>query len=111
MVEHPKHGDRITVHDFQLLPSMDLLAPSVTIERKGQETATGSLLSLMDQVRNALVDETEHLFGLLAAANLQPFSKFNVCLIELPIDRRPDWNPHQRLSYGIEINGQVQPFG
>lgn len=111
MVEHPRRGDRITVHDFKMSPSMDVLAPSVAIERPGEETATGSLLSLMDQVRNALVDEAEHLFGLLAAANVQPFSKFKVCLIELPMDRRPNWNPHQRLSYGIEINGQVQPFG
>lgn len=68
-------------------------------------------MSLMDQVRNALVDEAEHLFGLLVAANVQPFSKFKVCLIELPADRRPKWNPHQRLSYGIEIDGQVQPLG
>lgn len=111
MVEHPKDGDRIAVHDFKLLPSMDLLIPSVEIQRPGEVPATGSLLSLMDQVRNALVDEAEHLFGLLVAVNVQQYSKFKVCLIELPEDRRPKWNPHQRLSYGIEINGQVQPFG
>jgi hypothetical protein len=111
MVEHPKQGDQITVHDFKLSPSMDLVVPSVVIERPEEETATCSLVSLMQQVCDALVDEAEHLFGLLAAANVRPFSKFNVCLIELPKDRRPKSNPHQRLSYGIEIHGRVQPFG
>lgn len=111
MVEHPKDNDRIVVHDFKLLPSMDLLIPSVEIQYPGEEPATGSLVSLMGQVRNALVDEAEHLFGLLVAANIQPFSKLKVCLIELPKELRPKWNPHQRLSYGIKINGQVQPLG
>lgn len=111
MVEHPKEGDRITVHDFKLLSSMDLLVPSVAIERPDEDPATAPRVSLIEQVRNALVDEAESLFGLLVAANVQPFSKFKVCLIELPKDRRPKWNPHQRLSYGIEMNGQVQPLG
>ncbi|MBK8523824.1 MAG: hypothetical protein IPL58_06705 [Betaproteobacteria bacterium] len=111
MVEHPKDGDRIAVYDFKLLPSMELLLPSVNIQLPGEEPVTGSLVSLMEQVRSSLVDDAEHLFGLLVAANLQPPSKFNICLIELPEDRRPKWNPHQRLSYGIEINGQVQPLG
>lgn len=111
MVEHPKDGDQIVVHDFKLLPSMDLLLPSIEVHRPGEEPATGSLVSLMDQVSDALVDEAEHLLGLLVAANIQPLSKSMVCLIELPKNLRPEWNPHQRLSYGIEINGQVQPLG
>ena len=111
MVEHPKEGDRITVHDFKLLPSMEILMPSVEILCPGEELATGSLISLMDRVRDTLVDEAEHLFGLLVAANIRPFSQFKVCLIELPKELRPNWNPHQSLSYGIEIEGQVQPLG
>lgn len=111
MVEHPKDGDRIAVHDFKLLPSMDLLMPSVEVQCPGEEPVTCSLVSLMNQVRNALVDEAEHLFGLLVAANISQPSKFKVCLIELSKDLRPEWNPHQRLSYGIEIDGQVRPLG
>lgn len=111
MVEHPKDGDRITVHDFKLLPSMDLIVPSIEIQRPGEEAVASTLASLMDQVRNALIDEAEQLFGLLVAANIQPFSKFKVCLIELSDELRPGWNPHQRLAYGIEINGQIAPLG
>lgn len=111
MVEHPKDGDRIGVYDFKLLPSMDLVMPSVEVQRPGEEPVTGSLVSLMDQVRNALVDEAEHLFSLLVAANIKSLSKLKVCLIELSKDQRPEWNPHQNLAYGIEINGQVVPLG
>lgn len=111
MVEHPKDGDRITVYDFKLMPSMDLVMPSIEIQRPDEEPETSTLVSLMEQVRNTLIDEAEHLFGLLVAANIQPLSKFQVCLIELSEDLRPEWNPHQRLAYGIEINGQVMPLG
>lgn len=111
MIEHPKDGDQITVYDFKLLPSMELLVPSVEVQRPCEEAVIFSLASLMDQVRNALVDEAEHLFGLLVAVNIKPVSEFKTCLIELPKKQRPEWNPYQNLAYGIEINGQVLPLG
>lgn len=111
MVEHPKDGDRITVYDFKLLPSMDLLMPSVEVQRPGEEAITCSVGSLMEHVRNTLVDEAEHLFGLLVAENIKSLSKYAVCLVELSKDQRPKWNPHQNLAFGIEIDGQVLPLG
>lgn len=110
MVEHPKDGDRIAVHDFKLLPSMELLLPSIEIYLPGEEPAKGTLISLMDQVSNALIDEAEELFGLLVAEHIQSSCKSIVFLIDLPKNLRPEWNPHQRFSYGIEINGDIYPL-
>ncbi len=32
-------------------------------------------------------------------------------VVEVPPNRRPEWNPHQRISWGIAMNGEVQPLG
>ena len=53
----------------------------------------------------------EVFFALLCGANAKSFSGFPLVVVELPPSRRPKWNPHQRISYGIVMNGEVQPLG
>lgn len=49
--------------------------------------------------------------GSLCGANAKSFSDFPLVVVEVPPGRRPEWNPHQRVSWGIVINGEVQPLG
>ena len=111
MIEHPQVEAYVRVWDFQLLPSMELAAPSVDIVRPGQPPMSGSLASFMAQIVEELVSIAEAFFALLCGANAQSFSGFPVVVMELPPSRRPKWNPHQRISYGIEMNGEVHPLG
>jgi hypothetical protein len=111
MVEHPKDAARLDVYDFKLLPSMQIVAPSVEIVRAGHETVVGKLSETMGTVTESLLSVGEMLMAQLATANARPCAGFPLLLVELPPDRRPSWNPHQRLSYGIELHGEIQPLG
>lgn len=48
MVEHPSDTARIEVHDFRLLPSMELITPSLEIIRAGHDTASNLRLPIRD---------------------------------------------------------------
>jgi hypothetical protein len=111
MIEHPKADTYVKVRDFQLIPSMELIAPSVEIVRPSVPSIDGPLVSFMTQVIEELVSTAEMFFALLCGANVQSFSSFPITVVELPSSRRPDWNPHQRISYGIMMNGEVHPLG
>jgi hypothetical protein len=111
MIEHAQVDAYVRVWDFQLLPSMELAAPSVDIVRPGEPPMSGPLASFMAQIVEELVSIAEAFFALLCGANAQSFSGFPVVVMELPPSRRPKWNPRQRISYGIEMNGEVHPLG
>ena len=111
MIEHPQVDAYVKVHDFQLLPSMELVAPSVDIVRPGETPIAEPLVSFMAQVIEELVSIAEVFFALLCGANAKSFSGFLLTVVELPPNRRPTWNPHQRISYGIVMNGEVHLLG
>ncbi len=111
MIEHPQVDAYVRILDFQLLPSMELAAPSVDIVRPGQPPMSEPLASFMAQIVEELVSIAEAFFGALCGANAQSFSGFPVVVMELPPSRRPKWNPYQQISYGIEMNGEVHPLG
>lgn len=111
MIEHPQEDAYVKVHDFQLPPSMELVAPSVDIVRLGEVPVSEPLASLMAHVTEELVSIGEMFMALLCGANAKSFSGFPLVVVEVPPSRRPEWNPHQRISYGIVINGEVQPLG
>lgn len=111
MIEHPQEDAYVKVHDFQLRPSMELVAPSVDIVRPGEAPVSGQLASLMAQVIEDLVSIGEMFMALLCGANAKSFSGFPLLVVEVPASRRPEWNPHQRISWGIVMNGEVQPLG
>lgn len=111
MVEHPNETARLELHDFRLLPSMDLMTPSLEIIRAGHDTVVSDLSAAMTTVIEELVALGEMLIAQLAAANAQPGAGFPLLLVELPPERRPKWNPHQRLSYGIKVHNEIQPLG
>jgi hypothetical protein len=111
MIEHPQVDAYVKVRDFQLLPSMELVAPSVDIVRPGETPIAEPLASFMAQVIEELVSIAEVFFALHCGANAKSFSGFPLTVVELPPNRRPTWNPHQRISYGIVMNGEVHPLG
>jgi hypothetical protein len=111
MIEHPQESARVDVHDFKLLPTLELTPPSVEIVRAGQDTMSGSLSSLMVQITEELVSIVETFIGLLCGANVQSVGSFKVLVVERPAEQRPKWNPHQRIYYGIIMNGEVYLLG
>ena len=111
MIEHPKVNTYVRVSDFQLLPSMVIVAPSLDIVRLDRPSIVEPLASFMAQVIEELVSIAEVFFALLCGANVESSSAFPLSVVELPLSRRPTWNPHQRISYGIMVNGEVHPLG
>lgn len=111
MIEHPQADAYVKVRDFQLRPSMELLPPYVDIVRPGEAPISEPLASVMAQVTEELLSVGEMFIALLCGANAKSFSAFPVVVVELPASRRPKWNPHQRISYGIVMNGEVHPLG
>lgn len=111
MIEHPKVDAYVKVRDFQLLPSMELAVPFVDIVRPGEAPISEPLASFMAQVIEELVSIAEVFFALLCGANAKSSSGFPLVVVELPSGRRPKWNPHQRISYGIVMNEEVHPVG
>jgi hypothetical protein len=111
MIEHPQPDAYVKVADFQLLPTMELVAPAVDIVRAGEAPISDPLHSFMARTIEELVSIGEAFFALLCRANVKPFSSFPVVVMELPINRRPNWNSHQRIAYGVAMNGEVHPLG
>lgn len=111
LIEHPKEDSHVRVHDFRLTPHMEVVAPRVDIVRPGRATVSQPLSLFMAKTTEELVSIGEMLIALLCGANAQSFSGFSLVVMEIPADRRPERNPHQRISYGIVMNGQVHPLG
>ena len=111
MIEHPQEYAYVKVHDFQLPANMELVAPRVDIVRLGEDPVSEPLTSLMAQVTQELVSIGEMFIALLCGANAKSCAGFPIVVVELPPSRRPEWNPHQRISYGIVMHGEVQPLG
>lgn len=109
-IEHPNDNAYVKVNDFRLLPTLELDPPSVEIV-DGSARADSSLTSFMGKITDEFVDMAELMIALLVGANVQPFTGFELMVVELPPDRRPQWNPHQRMSYGIVMNGDIHPLG
>ena len=110
MIEHPKDGERVIVHDFKLTPEMTVVSPHIEIVRDGK-TASQDLRMFMTEIIKELLFTMEMFIVLLCGANAESFAGFPISVVELPESRRPERNPHQRFSYGINMNGQIQPLG
>lgn len=111
MIEHPKDNTRVIVHDFRLTREMTLVSPQVEIIRAGDPASPHDLQTFMAEITEELLSTAEMFIALLCGANADSFAGFPLLVVELPESRRPDRNPHQRMSYGIVMNGVVQPLG
>jgi hypothetical protein len=65
----------------------------------------------MAQLTEELVSTGEMFMALLCGANAKAFAGFPLVVVEIPPNSRPEWNPHQRISWGIVMNGEAQPLG
>lgn len=111
MIEHPKDDARVIVHDFRLMPDMTLVSPHVEIIRRDEAASSSDVQTFTAQVTEELLSSAEMFISLLCGENVESSSGFPLLVVELPESRRLDRNPHQRISYGILINGEVQPLG
>jgi hypothetical protein len=111
MIEHPQEAAYVRVHDFHLSPSMELVAPCVEIVRRGEVPVSETLASFMVRIIEELVSVGEMFIALLCGANVTSFSGFPLVVADIPPSRRPEWNPHQQMSYGIVMNGEVHSIG
>ena len=111
MIEHPQDDARVIVHDFRLLHDMTLVSPYVEIIRPDEAASSHDLQTFMAEITEELLSAAEMFLALLCGANAESFAGFPLLVVELPESHRPERNPHQRISYGIEMNGEVQPLG
>ncbi len=111
MVEHPKDDEHVIVHDFRQTPKMTIVSPHVEIVRHGESVSSQDLRTFMTEITEELLSIVEMFIALLCGANAEPFTGFPLLVVELPESRRPERNPHQRFSYGISMNGAIQPLG
>ena len=111
MIEHPKDTERIIVHDFRLTSEMTLAAPHIEILACNKSVQSEDLGTFMDDIIEKLLYIVETFIALICDENALPFGVFQIIVVELPEDRRPPQNPHQRFSYGINMNGRILPMG
>ena len=111
MIEHPRDDARVIVHDFRLTPDMTLVSPHVEIIRTDEPTSACDVPTFMAEITEELLSIAEVFLTLLCGANAESFAGFPLLVVELPESRRPERNPHQRFSYGIVMDGEVQPLG
>jgi hypothetical protein len=110
MIEHPKAGKCIKVHDFRMQSTGKIALPSVEIMRPGEPTETATITLLMKKMTEDLVSVTELLMAHLCAVNVQPFAGMPVQVVELPIEQRSA-SKEQRFFYGIYYGDQIVRFG
>lgn len=111
MIEHPKDDAHLEIHDFRLSPALELIPPSVKIVKSGVNEDSTPMTTMMAEVTQSLVATFETFVAVLCQANVQSLAGFKVLVVELTDDHRRADNPHQRFSYGIEMNGGVQSLG
>jgi hypothetical protein len=104
LIEHPKPDKFIKVHNFRLLPTGQLVVPSVEIVRPGQSVESDVITELMKSVTDDLVNVCEAFFVYLCGSNIQVSGAFSsLGVIKVAPEQRH--NPNIRFSYGY-YNGQ-----
>lgn len=109
MIEHAKADWHIKVFDFRLLPSGQIMVPSIEIVRPGEEASQDALTSLMSQITDDIANVAESFMAYLCNAHVQPLSPFPIHVIELPLEQRS--NPLVRMSYGCIQGDQIIRIG
>ncbi|MDP1525759.1 MAG: hypothetical protein Q8M20_08120 [Rhodocyclaceae bacterium] len=109
MVEHPKAEWHIKVFDFRLLPSGQVMIPSIEIVRPGEEASQGALTLFMSQVTDDIANVAELFMAYLCNANVQSLPPFPIQVLELPLEQRS--NPLVRMSYGCIQGDQIIRIG
>lgn len=109
MIEHPKADRHIKVFDFRLLPSGQIMVPSIETIRPGEKAFQGTLTSFMSQVTDDIANVAESLMAYLCNSHVQPFPPFPIQVIELPLEQRS--NPLVRMSYGCIQGDQIIRIG
>ncbi len=110
MIEHPREDAHLMIHDFRLTADMNLVPPHVKIIKSDESPVSCLLSTFMTDITEDLISIGELFIALLCGANAESFAGFPLVVVEIPESRRPARNPHQRISYGIVMNGEVQPL-
>ncbi|KAB2920654.1 MAG: hypothetical protein F9K30_16120 [Dechloromonas sp.] len=109
MIEHPKADQHIKVFDFRLLPSGQVMVPSIETIEPGDKSFQAPLTSFMSQVTDDIANVAELLMTYLCNTHVQPFPAFPVQVVELPLEQRS--NPLVRMSYGCIQGDQIIRIG
>lgn len=105
MIEHAKADCQIKVFDFRLLPSGQVMVPSIEIVRPDKKASQSALTSLMSQVTDDIANVAELFMAYLCNAQVQSLPPFHIQVIELPLEQRS--NPLVRMSYGCIQGDQI----
>jgi len=111
MIEHPRDDAKIVVNDFRLTSELRLALPCVDIIRGEEPSSSIDMQTFLTNTTEELLSIAEMFIALLCGANADSFAGFPLLIVELPESRRPVRNPHQRISWGVVMNGEVQPLG
>lgn len=111
MIEHPREDAYVRVQDFRLTADMHLVPPNVAIMKPGGSPRSCQLSAFMADITEELLSIGELFIALLCGAKIESFAGFPLVVVEVPEGRRSEQNPHQRISYGIVMDGEVQPLG
>jgi hypothetical protein len=109
MIEHPTPDKQMRVSDFRLLPTGQIAPPAVDIIRPGEELATATITLLMKKVTDDLACASEVMIAHLCNVNVQPFAGMPICVVELPLEQRP--NKNQRMFYASQLGDQIVRMG
>lgn len=107
-VEHPKPQQRIILADFRLLPSRELIEPTIEVIHPSMAEPAIPLTEFMQQVSDAIPALAETLWAYLASSHMKPLGNFPIAVGEVPEDQRRDG---VRYGYMIAIGGEWSRLG
>jgi len=108
-VEHPKQDNKLSVYDFFMNEKGEISAPAFELISSSLSTGGRNSVALaMDHIIQHLAAITEMLVVNLCAANLKPSGAFDMCVAEIPDQRRRN---NVRFQYCALVSGQWVPYG
>jgi hypothetical protein len=108
-VEHPDQDKSVKVIDISLLPSGEFNPPTIEVIHPETAQPPVPLLALMERVADQLATVFEVMLAHLCGANVQPFGRMPLSVIEYDKDQQKAFKC--RYGYATRMGDQIVPLG
>ncbi len=104
-VEHEKSDQQIIVRDYALLPSGEVMPPTIEVVHRETPEPIVPLHNFMEQMTDSVVNVAETLMAFLCAKHVRPFSGLPVQVGLIPEEQRA--NKKVRYGYVVWMGDQL----
>jgi hypothetical protein len=107
-VVHPKPDAKVLVYDYRLLPTGELMPPTIEVILPKQPEPEIALHSFMEQMTDQFITITELIMAWICAKHTKE-NAFGIGVGLIPEDQRQ--NKNVRYGYVMNFNGKIQRVG